>query len=73
MDVFFLSETKLDEIFPSIQFQIEGYKSFRRDRNCYEGGVCMYVNQDKAARRASLSNIENVCLELNFKKGKCLL
>ena len=43
IDVFFLSETKLDETFPSNQFQIEGYKNFRLDRNCYGGGVCMYV------------------------------
>ena len=44
IDLFFLSETKLDETLPSNQFQIEGYKNFRLDRNCYGGGVCMYVN-----------------------------
>ena len=44
IDLFFLSETKLDETRPSNKFQIEGYKNFRLDRNCYGGGVCMYVN-----------------------------
>ena len=45
IDVFFLSETKLDETFLINQFQTEGYKNFRLDRNCYLGGVSMYVNQ----------------------------
>ena len=30
-DVFFLSETKLDESFPNNQFQIEVYENFRLD------------------------------------------
>ena len=66
IDVFFLSETKLDETFPNIQFQIEGYKNFRLYGTCYWGGVCMYVNEDIAARCVKyncLSNIESICLE----------
>ena len=76
IDVFFLSETKVDETFPSNQFQIDGYKTFRLDRNCYGGGVCMYVNQDIAARSvgySSISNIESICLELNLRKRKWLV
>ena len=76
IDVFFLSETKLDEPFPSNQLQIECYKYFRLGRNCYGRGVCMYVNQDIATRRVeynSLSNIESVCLELNLRKRKWLV
>ena len=74
--MFFLSETKLDETFPSNQFQIEGYKNFRLDRNWYEGDICMYVIQDIAARRVeynSLSNIGSICLELNLRKRKWLV
>ena len=72
-DVFFLSETRLDETFPNNQFQIGGYKNFRLDRNCYGAGVCIYANQDIAARHvkySSLSNIEIICLELNLRKRK---
>ena len=60
--MFLLSERKLDETFPSNQFQTEGYKNFRLDRNYYWGGVCLFVHQDITARRVeySLSNIENV-------------
>ena len=74
--MFFLSETKLDETFPSNQFQIEGCKNFRLERKCYRGGVCMYVNQNIAARRVeytSLSNIESICFELNLRRRKWLV
>ena len=74
--MFFLSETKLDETFPSNTFQIEGYKNFRLNRNCDGGGVCMFINQDIAARRVqynSQSNIESICLELNLRKRKWLV
>ena len=45
------------------------------DRNCFGGGVCIYVNQDIAGRRVeynSLNNIESICLELNLRKRKWL-
>ena len=38
VDICFLSETKLDETFPSQQFKINNYKLFRRDRDKH-GGV----------------------------------
>ena len=38
----FVSETKLDATFLSNQFQIESYKDFRMDRNCYGESVCLY-------------------------------
>ena len=72
IDVFFLSEAKLDETFQNNQFQIEGYKNFTMGRTCYGGVVCMYVNQDMAVRHVvynSLSKIENICLELNLKEN----
>ena len=43
IDVFFLSETKLDETLSSNQFQIEGYKNLRMDRNCY-GKVFVFTS-----------------------------
>ena len=58
------------------QFQIKGYKNFRLNRHCYGGGVCMYVSHDIDARRVEynfLSNIENICLELNLRKRKWLV
>ena len=46
VDVCFLSETKIDEAFPNQQFMINGYKLFRRDRNCHGGGVLCYINEN---------------------------
>ena len=46
------------------------------DKNCFGGGVCIYVNQDIAGRRVeynSLNNIESICLELNLRKRKSLV
>ena len=44
-DIFLISETKIDDSFPSAQFQIEGYKSFRKDRDAFGGGLLFYVNE----------------------------
>ena len=46
IDVFFLSETKLDETFPSNELQIEGYKNFKLDRNCIER-ICLELHLRK--------------------------
>ena len=38
-DIFLIGETKLDHSFPNAQFKIEGYKSFRKDRDAFGGGL----------------------------------
>ena len=45
-DVLMITETKLDDSFPTIQFNIEGYHTFRLDRNEYGGGILIYVRDD---------------------------
>ena len=43
-DILFISETKLDDTFPSSQFQIDGYlKSYRKDRNDKVGDLLLYI------------------------------
>ena len=37
-DIFLIPESKIDSTFPNIQFKINGYKLFRRDRNRFGGG-----------------------------------
>ena len=39
--VFMITQTKLDDSFPTMQFNIEGYYTFRLDRNEYEGGILL--------------------------------
>ena len=41
-----ITETKLDDSFPTMQFNIEGYYTFRLDRNEYGGGILLYVQDD---------------------------
>ena len=49
-DIFLVSETKLDESFPNNQFSISSYRMFRQDRNCFGGGLCIYVKENIASK-----------------------
>ena len=46
IDIFVVTESKLDSSFPSQQFAMDGYIQFRADRNADGGGVVIYVRQD---------------------------
>ena len=69
-----ISETKLDESFPSMQFSIDGYNIFRSDRNAKGGGILMYVRDDIACKLIPMRNstIEGFFIELKLRKKKCL-
>jgi len=44
LDVFAIAESKIDESFPTSQFQILGYKTpFRLDNSGTSGGLLVYV------------------------------
>ena len=44
LDYLILSETKIDESFPTSQFNVEGYEiRARRDRDKYGGGLIEFV------------------------------
>ena len=73
-----LSETKLDDSFPTSQFLIEGFqKPFRVDRDRYGGGTLIYINEQIPSKQLNKHNlpedIEAMLIELNFKKTKWLL
>lgn len=78
IDILVISETKLDESFPTPQFAIEGYSiPFRIDRNDRGGGVLLYVREDlpcKELNRFPTSNsFEGIFIELNLRKTKWLI
>ena len=51
VDMFMISETKLDDNFPGGQFFIEGYHTpFRFDRNGNAGGILIYVRENIPAK-----------------------
>ena len=75
VDVSMISETKLDESFPSMQFNIYGYNIFRSDRNAIGGGILMYVRDDIPCKLIPMGNstIEGFFIELKLRKKKWLL
>ena len=46
VDIFLISETKLDDSFPLAQFKIEGFTTlYRYDRNNKIGGLLLYIRE----------------------------
>ena len=57
LDVFMISETKLDETFPENQFLMDGFTPpFGIDRNLNGGGIALYVREDIPSRQISFKN-----------------
>ena len=75
-DIFLVSETKLDESFPSNQFSISGYRMFRKDRNCFGGGLYIFVKENIASKQLNLhldKETEAIYLEINILLRKWLI
>ena len=73
-----ITETKIDDSYPSPHFIIEGFSPpFRLDRKINGGGVLIYVsdlipcNQVEFLSRPN--DVEGIFLELNLRKTKWLL
>ena len=75
LDIFLISETKIDDTFPDAQFCFNGYsKPHRKDRAFGAGGLLMYVNENIPSRKLNEltlpDDIEIMCVEINLKKQK---
>ena len=73
-----ITETKLDDSFPTSQFLMKGFaEPFRLDRSRNGGGVMIYIRDDFPSRLLLKhdfpSYIEVLYIELNFRKCKWLL
>ena len=78
IDMFVLTETKLDVSFPTAQFCIEGFSTpYRLDRDRNGGGILIYVREDIPSRFLTLHDfpydIEGLFVEINLRKTKWLL
>ena len=77
IDVFMISETKLDETFPAAQFSLPGYcNPYRFDRNRNGGGIMLFIREDIPSRlveRKFRNNNEYFFVEINLRKKKWLL
>ena len=76
VDIFLITETKIDHTFPVSQFLIEGYSEpYRLDRTTNGGGLLLYIRNDIPAKSLPLvaGNIECVFLEVTISKKKWLV
>ena len=74
VDILLISETKNDSSFPTAQFKIEGYTTYRLDRNSNGGGILLYVREDIPSTLLNTKLlIEGFCIEINIRKKKWLL
>ena len=77
IDILLISETKLDDSFPSAQFLIKGFSApYRFDRNSKGGGLLFYIREDipsKILTYSSNCDIETLLVEINLRKRKWLL
>ena len=70
LDILLTSETNL--LFE--QFQIEGYATYRLDRNANGGGILFYIREDiPLTLLNSDTSIESFYIEINIRKKKWLL
>ena len=77
-DIFVLTETKLDEMFTTSSFLIDGFSlPFQVDQSQKGGGIFINVRSDipsKVLTKHSFPNdIEILFVEINFRKSKWLL
>ena len=72
VDIFLISQTKLDDSFPSAQFKVEGFTTpYRYDRNDKGGGLLLHIMEDIPSRLLqckSQCNIESLSVEINLRK-----
>ena len=78
VDIIVITETKIDETFPSLQFSMEGYAlPFRLDRCADGGGILIYIREDIPCKElkshAIELNFKGIFLEINLRKCKWLL
>ena len=73
-DILLISETKIDSSFPTAQFKVEGYTTYRLDRNSNGGGILLCVREDIPSTLLNTELlIEGFCIEINIRKNKWFL
>ena len=74
LDILLISETKINSSFPTARFQIEGYTTYRSDRNVNSGRILLYIRDDIPSTLLNSDMfIESFYIEINIRKKKWLL
>ena len=74
IDIFLISETKLDDSFPTAQFFVKGFiPLYTFDVNSKGGGIPLYIREDGPSTILTYSSncdIETLLVEINLGKRK---
>ena len=72
IDIFGITETKLDESFPRDQFKVNNFKLERQDRDSRGGGIMVYVRDTIPHRieKGTHEGIDFMIVELSMKNRK---
>ena len=77
IDLLVISETKLDDSFPTAQFEMKDFSvPYRSDRNGKGGGLLLYIREDiqsKLLISKSKCNTETLPVAVNLRKRKWFL
>ena len=78
LDVIIIIETKIDDSFPSTQFEIPDYCGpYRCDRNQHGGGIMVFIKSSipstELKKFKPVKNLEGIFIEINLRKQKILL
>ena len=78
VDILMVTETKIDESFPTSQFIIPGFTSpYRFDRTKGGGGILVYIREDIPSKLLNISyiasDIECLGIEVNLRKVRWLV
>ena len=72
-----ISETKLDDSFPTAQFLLHGFSApYRLDRNSKGGGILLYIRKNMPSRliiSKSKTGIQTISVEIDLRKRKWFL
>ena len=72
LDIFVLSETKIDDTYPNSQFYVKGYKLYRQDRTNFGGGLIIYARSDLLTKRVEnvkTLGLESITIEVRTRKS----
>ena len=76
IDILMISETKIDESFPTGNLLIEGFSTpYRLDRDSKGGRIMLYIRQDIPSNLLVFEGkpIESLFTELNLQNAKILI
>ena len=77
IDIILISETKIDDAFPTAQIFIKGFSApYRQERNRTGGGLLLFVREDVPSRilnPKSETDIETLSVKINFRKRRWFL